>query len=121
MASSKPKPTDATGRQRQAAIKAATEQREQQAANDFSAQAESQLQLDEVVVAAPVVPEVIVDDVVHVGTAEPATVVIRVVEDIEAMTFGAGNIYNFKAGQKYEVSRDLANHLQEKGYLANTL
>jgi len=44
-----------------------------------------------------------------------------VVDDIEAMTFGAGNFYTFRAGQKYEVSRDLAEHLKAKGYLANAL
>ncbi len=43
--------------------------------------------------------------------------IIRVVEDIEDMTFGAGNLYTFRVGQKYRVPTALANHLDEKGYL----
>jgi hypothetical protein len=37
------------------------------------------------------------------------------------MTFGAGNYYSFEAGKKYKVSRDLARHLEEKGYLAGVI
>jgi hypothetical protein len=42
-------------------------------------------------------------------------------EDIENMTLGAGNNYNFKAGQKYSVTKTVATHLQEKGYLAGVI
>jgi hypothetical protein len=115
------KPTDMTGRQREAAIKAAAEQQEQKTLDAFNAQAADQLNLEEVIKAEPARPTVIVDEVIHVGDTEPQTTVIRVVEDIEAMTFGAGNTYNFRAGQKYEVSVALAHHLKEKGYLANVL
>ena len=45
-------------------------------------------------------------------------VIIRVVELIENMTLGAGNNFSFKPGQKYEVTRSVAEHLKEKGYLA---
>ncbi len=37
------------------------------------------------------------------------------------MTLGAGNNYSFKAGQKYVVSKAVAQHLREKGYLAGVL
>ncbi len=37
------------------------------------------------------------------------------------MTLGAGNYYSFKAGQKYKVSRQVAQHLEEKGYLAGVI
>jgi hypothetical protein len=37
------------------------------------------------------------------------------------MTFGAGNFFSFKAGQKYQVTKDLARHLEEKGYLAGVI
>jgi len=47
--------------------------------------------------------------------------VIRVVEDIENMTLGAGNNYSFKAGQKYSVTQQVATHLREKGYLAGVI
>ena len=63
---------------------------------------------------------VIVDDPIKVGTQDD-TVVIRVVADIENMTLGAGNNYNFKAGQKYQVTRAVAKHLEEKGYLAGVI
>ena len=121
MAASKAKPADATGRQREAAIKAANEERERQLVDSLADQAEAQLSLDEVIKAEPARPEIIVDEVVTVGNSKPDNVVIRVVDDIEAMTFGAGNFYTFRAGQKYEVSRDLAEHLKAKGYLANAL
>jgi menaquinone-dependent protoporphyrinogen IX oxidase len=37
------------------------------------------------------------------------------------MTLGAGNYYSFKAGQKYKVTKAVAEHLQEKGYLAGVI
>lgn len=44
-------------------------------------------------------------------------VVIQVVEDIEQMTFGAGNLYDFKVDRKYKVPREIADHLKDKGYV----
>ena len=121
MATQKAKPSDATGRQREAAIKAAMEEKERQAADLAADQAKKTLELDEVIKAEPLTPELIIDNTIVVENNEPDTVVIRVVDDIEAMTFGAGNYFTFKAGQKYEVPRALANHLLEKGYIAASL
>ena len=37
--------------------------------------------------------------------------------NLESVTYGAGNHYTFEEGRKYVVSRELANHLSEKGLL----
>lgn len=63
---------------------------------------------------------VIVDEAVVVGSHDDS-VEIRVVETIENMTLGAGNNYSFKAGQKYKVTKAVAAHLKEKGYLAGVI
>lgn len=63
---------------------------------------------------------VIVDEAIKVG-AQDDVVEVRVVEDIENMTLGAGNNYSFKAGQKYAVTKPVAQHLKEKGYLAGVI
>lgn len=63
-------------------------------------------------------PPVIVDSVEDVGvTLADDTVIIRVTEEIIDMTWGAGNLLSFTPGRKYKVPRELANHLQEKGYI----
>jgi hypothetical protein len=40
--------------------------------------------------------------------------------DIEQMTFGAGNYYDFEAGRKYVVTSELANHLKAKGLISES-
>jgi len=93
--------------------------------DEATAVAEAKIKLETEVIDAtkPNKVEVIVDEptVVKSKNDKDETVVIRVVEDIENMTFGAGNYYSFKAGQKYEVSVKLARRLKSLGYLANTL
>lgn len=42
-------------------------------------------------------------------------VIVRVNQDIEQMTVGAGTSYDFVVGQKYKVPRHIADHLEEKG------
>lgn len=117
---SKVKPTDVTGRSREAQISANAEALAERAKEMSMATAEAQIKLETEIVDAtkPNKPTVIVDEPVVVGSATEETVVIRVVEDIESMTLGAGNYYSFKAGQKYKVSKHVAQHLKEKGYLA---
>jgi hypothetical protein len=44
-------------------------------------------------------------------------VLIRVNEDLDDVTIGVGNHYSFKMGQKYKVSKQIADHLEEKGYI----
>ena len=117
----KAKPTDVTGRVREK-LAADNLENMQEAANTMSmATAEAKIKLETEVIDATV-PErqtVIVDSPTIVS--EDAEVVIRVIEDIENMTLGSGNNYNFKAGQKYKVTKHVAQHLQEKGYLAGVI
>lgn len=118
---SKVKPTDVTGRAREEALAANAEALAKRAGEMSMATATAQAKLDQVIDAT--VPDrqvVIVDEAVTVGSQVDA-VEIRVIEDIENMTLGAGNNYSFKAGQKYSVTKDVALHLKEKGYLAGVI
>jgi len=122
MATSKAKPTDTTGRQREA-LQAEFADEQSEAAQTLSmATVEKRIALETEVIDATVPNKatVIVDEPTII-TDEGKVITIRVVEDIENMTFGAGNYYSFKAGQKYQVTQDLARHLEEKGYLAGVI
>ena len=67
-------------------------------------------------------PATVIDEVESVGVSlSDDTRVIRVAEDLDFVTIGAGNHYSFKAGKKYKVSKHVADHLQEKGYLYDRL
>lgn len=116
------KPTDVTGRMREQAAAAAAEAQADRAAEMSMATAQAAAKLETEVIDAtqPSRQTVIVDEVITVGSQDDS-VEIRVVEDIENMTLGVGNNYNFKAGQKYRVTRHVANHLKEKGYLAGVI
>lgn len=121
MATQKAKPTDVTGRTREKMVADSLEQQQERAATMSMATAESQIKLETEVIDATV-PErqtVIVDEPSIIS--DDAEVVIRVIENIENMTLGSGNNYNFKAGQKYKVTKHVAQHLQEKGYLAGVI
>lgn len=119
---SNPKPTDVTGRARAKQTAEAAEQLQARASEMSMATATAQIKLDEVIdYTQPNVATVIVDEPTVVAGANEETVAIRVVEDIENMTLGVGNFYSFKAGQKYLVSKHVAQHLQEKGYLAGVI
>lgn len=116
------KATDFTGRQRDQ-LQAEAIEKQQEAANAMAmATAEAAFKSEHEVLDAtkPNRVETLVVETVN-KTAENASVVIRVSEDIESMTFGAGNYFSFKAGQKYEVTPEVANHLESKGYLAARL
>lgn len=117
------KATDFTGRQRDQLAQEALE-KQQDAANQMAmATAEAAFKAEHEVLDATKpnrIETVVVDDIKKTG-ASGAAVVIRVAEDIESMTFGAGNYFSFKAGQKYEVTPEVANHLEAKGYLAARL
>lgn len=117
----KAKPTDVTGRVREQLLEENAEALQAKANEMSMATATAQAKLNEVIDAT--VPDrqaVIVDNPIEVGVQDE-TVVIRVVQDIENMTLGAGNNYNFKAGQKYSVTKAVAAHLKEKGYLAGVI
>lgn len=121
----KAKATDFTGRQREALAKQYAEEQAERAEEMSLATAEAKIKLETEVIDAtkPSRPTtVIVDEVKRAASkSDKDTVVIRVAEDLENMTLGAGKNYSFRAGQKYEVTRAVAKHLEEKGYLAATL
>lgn len=123
MATSKAKPTDTTGRMREAQLKDNAEAQAERASEMAMANVQKAVALETEVIDAtePNRATVIVDEEVVIDSGEGKTVTIRVVEDIENMTFGAGNYFSFKAGQKYKVTELLARHLEEKGYLAGSL
>ena len=113
----KAKPTDVTGRQREALIESNAEA-QAEAANRMSmatAEALNKLETEEIDATKPGRQTVIVDESTVVGGAE-ATMSIRCIETVENMTLGAGNNYNFKAGQKYTVTEHVGTHIIMKGY-----
>lgn len=115
----KSKATDVTGRQREAQLKAVAEEQASRA-NELSMVTAAKIIANQTEIEdftkKPDVPTIL-DEVESVGvTLAEDTVVIRILEDLDQMTFGAGNFYSFKAGRKAKVSKDLGNHLVEKGY-----
>lgn len=122
MATSKAKPTDATGRQREKLIQENAEAVQEAATQMAMATAEKAVALETEVIDAtkPNTATIVVDEPIVVDKGSE-TVTIRVVETIENMTFGAGNYFSFEAGKKYQVTQDLARHLEEKGYLAGVV
>ena len=120
---SKAKVTDVTGRKREEQVKAFAEDQAARAVEMTMATAvkESKDATEVVDMTIPSVPTVL-DEVVSVGVElADDTVVVRVAENIENMTLGAGNNYSFEAGKKYKVAKHVATHLQEKGYLYDRL
>ena len=117
---SKAKAGDVTGRQREKLIKENAEELAKRA-NEMSIATQveaARLETEVVDMTEPARPTTIIDEVESVGVdLADDTEVIRVAEDIEHMTLGAGNHYSFKAGQKYKVAKKVARHLREKGYL----
>lgn len=119
----KAKPTDATGVVREKMLADNMEALQERAAEMSMATAQAKIKLETEVIDATVPDRqtVIVDEPVTVGKVTEEAVEIRVIEDIENMTLGAGNNYTFKAGQKYKVTKAVALHLKEKGYLAGVI
>lgn len=111
-----PKPSDFTGYQRQVeAEKAAGELRERQGQIALAQQIE--IDRADTDVFDPSTNESLGSmDSVVVDLPEEK-VIIRVVEDIEDMTFGAGTHYTFEVGKKYTVPKNLADYLASIGYL----
>ncbi|CAB4175327.1 hypothetical protein UFOVP965_146 [uncultured Caudovirales phage] len=119
----KTKPTDVTGRSREATLAANAEAMQDRAEEMSMASATAKIKLETETIDAtmPDRQTIIVDEVITVGQSSDDTVEIRVIDTIENMTLGAGNNYNFKVGQKYKVTAQVAQHLKEKGYLAGVI
>lgn len=115
------KPNDMTGRIREEAQQKAAEDMQEAASRMAMATAQAEIQLESGIIDAtePSKSTIIVDEATVVGSPSDQTEVIRVLDDIENMTFGANNYFSFKAGQKYKVSSELASYLREKRYVAD--
>jgi len=115
----RPKPTDATGIARAKEIKKNSEEIKRRS-DELTTLASVEAHRLENEVFDPKTPDetIVIDEVITLG-AELAddSVVVRLVADIDSMTWGYGNDFTFKAGAKYKVPRDLAQHLESLGYL----
>ena len=119
----KAKVTDFTGRQREEMIKANAEEIQKRAQEmAIASQVEAErLETQTIDLTSAITPTVI-DEVESLGVeSADDSEVIRVAEDLDFVTIGAGNNYSFKAGQKYKVPKNVAAHLKEKGYLYDRL
>ena len=119
----KAKVTDVTGRQREEQIKAnAAALADRAGEMSMATAAKEYRNATEVIdMTTPEAPTVI-DEIEDLGVSlADDAVVVRVAEDLEMMTIGAGNHYSFQAGKKYKVSQAVATHLKEKGYLYDRL
>jgi hypothetical protein len=115
---------DFTGRQA-AELQAKTAAEQQEKAEQMAMMtAEKQQKFDEEVQDMTVNPAAptIVDEVVEVGvTLSDNSIVVRVAEDVENMTYGHGNTYSFVAGGKYKVPKPVADRLEKLGLLYERL
>lgn len=120
----KAKVTDVTGRQREQMIKdQATEQaRRAEELSMVNAVEATRMETETIDLSTKPDQPTVIDEVESVGVdLADDTTVIRVAEDLDMVTIGAGNHYSFKAGQKYKVQKHVADHLKEKGYLYDRL
>lgn len=119
----KAKVTDVTGRQREKMIKDSAEALAARA-NEMSMATAAKEFKDATEVVDLTHPEkpTVIDEVESVGVElADDTVIVRVAENIEMMTIGAGNNWSFQTGKKYKVPKNVADHLKEKGYLYDRL
>ncbi|WP_030660963.1 hypothetical protein [Streptomyces rimosus] len=108
-------PRDTTGRVQQQLVKD-REVAEKEAAKSQlrDAQVAEAARAEPVDLAAPQVVEVEESPVV----VSEKLYEMRVTEDLEDVTIGYGNVYNFEAGRTYKNVPGLVyNHLREKGYV----
>lgn len=119
MANTPVSPLDATGRAAAAAAKKNAKQI-QDRKDEISIAAQVEAESLENDVFDPKKPDapLVLDEIENVGVAvNNERVIVRTITDIEEMTYGVGNHYTFKAGVKYSVPRDLANYLEQLGYI----
>lgn len=122
MATQRRRPQDFTGREADRLAKA----RDQDAARreaelTMASQAEAAAKEAEVVdyseppsKAAPAADEPQLGESVEVKAPYRT---VRINTDLEQVTYGAGNHYDFEAGRRYNLPTDLAQHLDEKGFV----
>lgn len=119
MAAKKTSPLDATGKAAEDAAKQNAEELKKRK-DELATVRQEESELEETAVFDPKKPDepLLIDEVEEVGVnvRGQEKVIIRTITDIENMTYGVGNVYNFKAGVKYSVPRDLAAYLESLGY-----
>ena len=117
-----PSPTDFTGREKarleaeNAAAVAAAQERMATVAAKVAQVSDEVIDMTATGQPASTVVESSDEEVVIVEP-EVKTVEMRVNTDIDNMTLGAGNHYSFKQGQKYRVTSDVYDWLDEQGYV----
>ena len=119
MAINRTSPLDATGRAKEEATRKNAKELQKRKDEISLANAE-EAELLETHVFDPKSQDepIVLDEIENVGVSTANDyVVIRTITDIEDMTFGVGNTYNFKAGVKYKVPANLANYLERLGYI----
>lgn len=119
MANTRTSPLDATGRAKEEAQKKNAKELEKRKEEIALANA-TEAEMLETHVFDPKQKEepIVLDEIENVGVSTANDmVVIRTITDIEEMTYGVGNTYNFKAGVKYRVPASLANYLERLGYI----
>lgn len=119
MATNRTSPLDATGRAKEEATKKNAKELQKRKEEIALANAE-EAELLETHVFDPKAEEapIVLDEIENVGVSTANDyVIIRTITDIEEMTYGVGNTYNFKAGVKYRVPASLANYLERLGYI----
>ena len=119
MANTPTSPLDATGRAaEQAAKKNAKALQDRKDEISIAAQVEAETLENNVFDPTNATAPIVLDEIENVGvTTANNSVIIRTVTDIDDMTYGVGNHLSFKAGVKYRVSPDLANYLEDLGYI----
>ena len=119
MANTPTSPLDATGRAaEQAAKKNAKALQDRKEEISIAAQVEAETLETNVFDPTNATAPIVLDEIENVGVSTANnSVIIRTITDIYDMTYGVGNTLTFKAGVKYRVSPDLANYLEELGYI----
>lgn len=119
MANTPTSPLDATGRAaEQAAKKNAKALQDRKDEISIAAQIEAETLETNVFDPTNAAAPIVLDEIENVGVSTANnSVIIRTITDIDDMTYGVGNTLSFKAGVKYRVSPDLANYLEELGYI----
>lgn len=119
MAAKKTSPLDATGKAAEDAAKQNAEELKKRK-DELATVRQEESEIEETAVFDPKKPDepLLIDEVEEVGVnvRGQEKVIIRTITDIENMTYGVGNVYNFKSGVKYSVPRDLAAYLESLGY-----
>lgn len=110
------KPGDYTGRQRQKLTEQNAEE-QARAAKQMTMLQQVEVETNELDAFDPETGESLGRvDTLKVDAPEQFAL-IKVVEQIDNMTFGAGTSYSFEVGKQYTVPMDLATYLDELGYV----